>query len=81
MPRPSLNSIFFVSSGSEAFGAALKMVRGITQRQNVVTIQGAYCDGSYEEQDEWDETRYHSHHVLFNLMLRGAPRGVTSPCI
>jgi len=42
MPHPSLDSFFFVSSGSEAIEAALKMVRSITRKQNIITVQGAY---------------------------------------
>jgi 4-aminobutyrate aminotransferase len=42
MPHPSLDSFFFVSSGSEAIEAALKMVRSITHKQNIITMQGAY---------------------------------------
>jgi 4-aminobutyrate aminotransferase-like enzyme len=42
MPHPSLDSFFFVSSGSEAVEAALKMVRSITRKQNIITMQGAY---------------------------------------
>ena len=42
MPHPSLDSFFFVNSGSEAIEAALKMVRGITRKQNIITMQGAY---------------------------------------
>ena len=48
MLHPSLDSFFFVSSESEAIDAALKMVRGITHKQNIVTMQGAYRGGSYE---------------------------------
>jgi 4-aminobutyrate aminotransferase-like enzyme len=42
MPHPSLDSFFFVNSGSEAVEAALKMVRGITRKQNIITMQGAF---------------------------------------
>jgi 4-aminobutyrate aminotransferase len=42
MPHPSLDSFFFVNSGSEAVEAALKMVRSITRKQNIITMQGAY---------------------------------------
>lgn len=42
MPHPSLDSFFFVSSGSEAVETALKMVRGITRKQNIITMQGAF---------------------------------------
>jgi 4-aminobutyrate aminotransferase len=42
MPHPSLDSFFFTSSGSEAVEAALKMVRSITRKQNIITMQGAY---------------------------------------
>jgi 4-aminobutyrate aminotransferase len=42
MPHPSLDSFFFTSSGSEAVEAALKMVRGITRKQNIITMQGAF---------------------------------------
>jgi len=42
MPHPSLESFFFVNSGSEAVEAALKMARSITRRQNIITMQGAY---------------------------------------
>jgi 4-aminobutyrate aminotransferase len=42
MPHPSLDSFYFLSSGSEAVEAALKMVRGITRKQNIITMQGAY---------------------------------------
>jgi 4-aminobutyrate aminotransferase-like enzyme len=42
MPHPSLDSFFFTNSGSEAIEAALKMVRGITRKQNIITMQGAY---------------------------------------
>jgi len=42
MPHPSLDSFFFVNSGSEAIEAALKMVRSITRKQNIITMQGAY---------------------------------------
>jgi 4-aminobutyrate aminotransferase len=42
MPHPTLDSFFFVCSGSEAIDAALKMVRGITHKQNIITMQGAY---------------------------------------
>jgi 4-aminobutyrate aminotransferase len=42
MPHPSLDSFHFLSSGSEAVEAALKMVRGITRKQNIITMQGAY---------------------------------------
>ena len=38
MPYPSLDSFFFLNSGSEAVEAALKMVRGITRKQNIITI-------------------------------------------
>ena len=42
MPHSSLDSFYFLSSGSEAVQAALKMVRGITRKQNIITMQGAY---------------------------------------
>ena len=42
MPDPSLDSFYFVSSGSEAIEGALKMVRSITRKQNIITMQGAY---------------------------------------
>jgi len=42
MPHPSLDSFFFVNSGSEAVEAALKMVRGITRKQNIIAMQGAF---------------------------------------
>ena len=41
MPHPSLDSFFF-KSGSEAVEAALKMVRGITRKQNIIAMQGAF---------------------------------------
>jgi acetylornithine/succinyldiaminopimelate/putrescine aminotransferase len=37
MPHPSLDSFFFVSSGSEAVEAALKMVRSIRRRERIST--------------------------------------------
>ncbi|KAH9987011.1 pyridoxal phosphate-dependent transferase [Russula compacta] len=42
VPHPSLDSFFFTSSGSEAIEAALKMTRGITGKQNIITMQGAF---------------------------------------
>jgi len=42
MPHPSLDSFFFVNSGSEAVEAALKMVRSIMRKQNIITMQGAF---------------------------------------
>ena len=42
MPDPSLGSFFFINSGSEAVESALKMVRGITHKQNIITMQGAF---------------------------------------
>lgn len=42
MPHSSLDSFFFANSGSEAVEAALKMVRGITRKQNIVAMQGAF---------------------------------------
>jgi 4-aminobutyrate aminotransferase len=41
MPHPSLDS-FFVNSGSRAIEAVLKMVRSITRKQNIITMQGVY---------------------------------------
>ena len=40
MPDPSLDSFFFVNSGSEAIENALKMARTITGRQNIIALQG-----------------------------------------
>jgi 4-aminobutyrate aminotransferase len=42
MPHPSLDSFFFTNSGSEAIETALKIARGITRKQNIITMQGAY---------------------------------------
>ena len=42
MPHPSLDSFFFTNSGAEAIETALKMARGITRKQNIITMQGAY---------------------------------------
>lgn len=42
MPHPSLDSFLFMNSGSEAVEAALKMVRSITRKQNIITMQGAF---------------------------------------
>ncbi|KAH9032434.1 acetylornithine aminotransferase [Lactarius pseudohatsudake] len=42
VPHASLDSFFFANSGSEAVEAALKMARGITRKQNIVAMQGAF---------------------------------------
>ncbi len=42
MPHTSLDSFFFANSGSEAVEAVLKMARGITRKQNIVAMQGAF---------------------------------------
>ncbi|KAI0730323.1 pyridoxal phosphate-dependent transferase [Fomitopsis betulina] len=42
MPDPSLNSFFFVNSGSEAIETAIKMAKIATGRQNIISLQGAY---------------------------------------
>ena len=42
MPHSSLDSFCFANSGSEAVEAALKMVRSITRKQNIVAMQGAF---------------------------------------
>ena len=47
MPHPSLDSFFLVNSGSEAVEAALKMARGITRKQNIVAMQGAFHGRTY----------------------------------
>jgi 4-aminobutyrate aminotransferase len=47
MPHKSLDSFFFANSGSEAVEAALKMVRGITRKQNIITMQGSFHGRTY----------------------------------
>ncbi|KAK1923919.1 pyridoxal phosphate-dependent transferase [Papiliotrema laurentii] len=42
MPDPSLNSIYFWNSGTEAIEAAIKISRQSTGRPYVITFQGAY---------------------------------------
>jgi len=42
MPDPSLDSFFFLNSGSEAVEAAIKMARVFTNRQNIICMQGSY---------------------------------------
>lgn len=40
MPHPSLDSFFFLNSGSEAVEASIKMARALTNRQNIISMQG-----------------------------------------
>jgi 4-aminobutyrate aminotransferase len=40
MPHKSLNSFFFWNSGTEAVEAAIKMVRIMTGKQNIIAMQG-----------------------------------------
>lgn len=40
MPHKSLDSFFFWNSGTEAVEAAIKMVRIITGKQNIIAMQG-----------------------------------------
>ncbi|TCD60161.1 hypothetical protein EIP91_010632 [Steccherinum ochraceum] len=47
MPHPSLDSFYFISSGSEAVEAAIKIARGVTGKQNIITMQGAYHGRTY----------------------------------
>lgn len=42
MPDPSLDSFYFWNSGSEAIEGTLKMVRTITGRQNIISMQGMH---------------------------------------
>jgi adenosylmethionine-8-amino-7-oxononanoate aminotransferase len=40
MPHKSMDSFFFWNSGTEAVEAAMKMARIITEKQNIITMQG-----------------------------------------
>ena len=42
LPHTSLDTFFFLNSGSEAVEAAVKLARHATKKQNIVVMQGSY---------------------------------------
>lgn len=46
-PDPSLNSIFYVNSGSEATDNAIKIARAYTKKQNIITITRGFHGRTY----------------------------------
>ncbi|EJD52407.1 acetylornithine aminotransferase [Auricularia subglabra TFB-10046 SS5] len=42
MPDPSLDTLFFTSTGAEAVEGAMKLARSATGRQNIIVMRGGY---------------------------------------
>jgi 4-aminobutyrate aminotransferase len=73
VPHPSLDSFFFTSSGSEAIEAALKMTRGITGKQNIITMQGAFHGRTFGAMAITKSKTIYAHGSS-PLMVRPRPR-------
>jgi 4-aminobutyrate aminotransferase len=47
MPNESLNSVFYVNSGSEATDNAIKIARSFTKKQNIITMKKGFHGRTY----------------------------------
>lgn len=70
MPHPSLDSFFDINAGSESVEAALRTVRGITHKQNVITTyQGTF--GAMVMKSNLSKAIY--AHCFLPPMMRSCP--------
>ena len=80
MPHKSLDSFFFANSGSEAVEAALNMVRGITRKQNIITMQGSFHGRTFGAMALTKSKTIYADGSA-PLMVRPSPFRTCQPCL